>query len=196
MDFVAIASGPSLTPEDCELVRQWRTAGGDRRIIVANLAWKAAPFADYLYAADLMFWEDGFDPATGVKYREDVFQNFKGALYTTSALAAGRYGIKREVGLGLTNSGIQCVALAARMGAMRIVMLGYDYGLGPNGEVHFHADHPAPLDNGNKGRFETKEVARLATELASKGVQVVNCSRRSALTCFPVIPLEAALAPA
>src|SRR3546814_7286157 len=52
MTVACIASGPSLTAEDCESIR---TAG--LPAIVTNNTWQLAPWADVLYAGDYQWWK-------------------------------------------------------------------------------------------------------------------------------------------
>lgn len=53
---VCVASGPSLTVEQCELAREARRRGRCR-IIVCNDNWRRIPDADLLYAGDGGWWE-------------------------------------------------------------------------------------------------------------------------------------------
>ena len=83
------------------------------------------------------------------------------------------------------NSGYQAANLAALLnGGARLILLGYDMMLGPNGERHHHPDHP--------GRNpDAKQLARWAGLFATiEGYDIVNCSRRSAIDCFPRADLE------
>ena len=48
---VCIASGPSLTAEDCELVRE-----SGCPVIVTNTTFRLCPWADMLYAFDRPWW--------------------------------------------------------------------------------------------------------------------------------------------
>ena len=53
-----IASGPSLTAEDVELVRRWRLANTpeERRVIAVNTTFRMAPWADTLFASNDPWW--------------------------------------------------------------------------------------------------------------------------------------------
>ena len=55
MRFVCIASGPSLTPEDVQAVKEWRDAGKGK-VIVVNTTFRAAPWADAMFAMDAKWW--------------------------------------------------------------------------------------------------------------------------------------------
>ena len=49
MTVAIIASGPSLTIEQCSLVSQWRQAAPNRRFVAVNTSYRRAPFADILF---------------------------------------------------------------------------------------------------------------------------------------------------
>lgn len=85
------------------------------------------------------------------------------------------------------NSGYQALNLAVLLGASRIILLGYDM----RGS-HWHGDHPKRLANPKESDFAAWR-ARFATtlpDLARAGVEVLNCSRDTALECFARARLE------
>ena len=189
---VCIASGPSLTPEDVEYCR-----GKVDGAIVVNTSFRMAPWADALVASDLRWW--------GWHYRE-VMKTFPGLKYATSKGLANYKGVqilRNTGGKGLEtdptgirhgmNSGYRAVNLAYHFGATRILLLGYDMsrGEGPERKEHWHGDHPvksrSPYD-----QFR-RYFATIVEPLQQAGVELVNCSRRTALECVPVMPLEEAL---
>ena len=191
--FVVIASGPSLTAEDCEHVRQWRERGGGR-VIVVNTTYRLAPWADAIYACDAKWWEQNID---------DVRRLTRAALWTQSKPAANRYGLqlvrsRRADGLGRDavhyggNSGYQAINLAYLWGASRIVLLGYDM-QHTGGKGHWHPDHPWKPGVKPPVRNWVPRFARLAQDLVAEGVSVVNATRQTALACFEKRPIDAAL---
>jgi hypothetical protein len=97
-----------------------------------------------------------------------------------------------EINCGL-NSGHQAVALAYFFGCTRILLLGYDMQRS-NGRVHWHADHPRSK-MGNGGRFHQwqKDMATVGKDLKAAGVEVINCSRKTALDCYPRATIQEAL---
>lgn len=183
--IVCIGGGPSLTGEDVNACK------GRVPVVVINNGYQLAPWADVLYAADRKWidWHNGVPGFTGPKYsitsadpttRPDwtVLEN-TGVLGLEPAPTGLRTGY---------NGGYQAINLAMHIGASRILLLGYDLGIGVDGRTHWHGDHPdrqpapfyAMLD-----AFPT-----LVEPLRAAGVTVVNCSRRTALACFPCAALE------
>jgi len=66
------------------------------------------------------------------------------------------------------------------MGATRILLLGYDFG----GNTHWFGDHPQPLNSGHDYAGWLKSIEILARDLDAAGVEVINCSRSTAIKCF------------
>lgn len=187
--ILCAASGPSLTREDLEACRGLVDA-----TVVVNDVYQVAPWADVLYAADERWWHwhRGAPLFTGRKYSLSQFaRRYKGVEVLQNT---GRERLElKPTGLRSgRNSGYQAIGLAVHLGAKRILLLGYDLSLGPQGEKHYFGDHPAPASS----PFEKWRpiYATLVEPLAAAGVEVVNCTRRTRLECFPRSPLETELA--
>lgn len=88
------------------------------------------------------------------------------------------------------NSGAGAIALAAHLGASRAVLLGYDCQR-TGGKSHWHGDHPKGLTNAGSLPKWQAQFGKLAASL--RGMNVVNCTRQTALVVFPREPLESAL---
>ncbi len=188
--IVCIASGSSLVPEDVEYCRD------KARVLAVNDNFKWAPWADWLYACDGRWWA-----------RTDT-SKFRGERWTMHAAAAEKYGLKLvegRPGFGLSldasavswggdypvggNSGAQAINLAFHFGAKRVVLLGYDMA-----GKHWFGDHDG-LANPTERNFAHWRLAfrRLAYDLGTQGVQLVNCTRSTTLDCAPIIPLREVL---
>lgn len=177
-----IASGPSLTKEDCDEVqrRGWKT-------IAINDTYKMAPFAEVMYACDGSWWN---------VYAEEVKKNFKGEMWTQDKNAAQKYNlfyVKSENKQGLSlqnviyqgaNSGYQCTNLAYLWGANRIILLGLDCSPDAKGKTHWFGNHPKTLSNAHPFERWKSAFNKMSTDLTTQGVEVINASRRTALTCF------------
>jgi hypothetical protein len=82
-----------------------------------------------------------------------------------------------------SNSGYQAINLAYLMGAKRILLLGYD--MGHSDKRHFFGEHPKAIRASTDYRQFIPGFSALARDLDKEGVSVINCSRQTALTCFP-----------
>jgi len=189
---VVIASGPSLRQSDVDAVR------GKAAVIAVNDNYRLAPWADVLYAADPDWWLKEPD--------------FAGERWSTQPKSAGqdawpegdakRLGVNlidsiRAVGLSFEpglihqggNSGYQAINLAVLMGARRVILLGFDLQIS-GGKIHHHADHAGK----NPDSVALKEWAKaFETIECPPWLEIINCSRESALTCFPRMTIEECL---
>lgn len=189
---VCIATGPSLVAEDVDAVR-------DRaRVIAINNAYTLAPWADALYGTDARWWHWhlGVPSFTGPKWslehsawtphraRYPEVQRLRntgssGLEHDPRALRNGR------------NSGYAAINLAVHYGATRILLLGYDMGTS-KGRSHFFGDHPNKQPSpyaAFRNQFQT-----IVKPLKKIGVEVINCSRRTALVAFPTGDLRETIA--
>lgn len=172
-----------MKAEDAERARAWRNAHGtDREVIAVNTTFRMAPWADALYAMDKAWWN---------LHREEILANFKGKKFSSAAQdnkldvqVLGRPDFEH-----FSNSGAGAVNLAMSRGATKIFLLGYDC-QHVNGQTHWHGNHPKPLTNlGSLERWR-KFFDRLARHAQLRGVTVSNCSRITALTCFPRVSID------
>jgi hypothetical protein len=191
---VCLGGGPSLTRDDVEYVRDKADA-----VIAINNAYQLAPWASVRYGADLAWWAAHPAARTGPALRY--------ALPTLSASVPG-VTLLRNTGIdgletdpsGLRtggyggNSGYQAINLAVHLGAARILLLGYDMQMGPQDAAHWHPPHRG--NNPTRSLFERWRpyFSTLVAPLTALGIAVINCTRRTALTCFPCVSLADALA--
>ena len=206
--IVVCASGPSIDQAQADTIAAARAAGACR-VIVVNETWRLVPSADVLYAADAAWW---------TLRLADVRAGFRGELWTQDEGQARINGGPREQwidaaprlginvvhsvsGAGLHadgsavrrggNSGHQAIALSVLFGARRIVLAGFDMKFGKDGKKHWHGSHEG-LANGNPAGW-IAHFEKLADDLAAAGIECVNASAATALTCFPRAKLSEAL---
>ncbi len=166
---VCIASGPSLTQADCDLVNN-----SGHPVIVTNTTFKLCPWADVLFGYDAKWWN---------YYHAEVKQVFTGRLISISH-AVRHLGVESLHNVdwfhGSGNSGVCAIALAIGGGASKIVLLGYDCSI--DNKSHWHGDHPKELTNClsiKRWPSQFSGVARYA-----KNIPIINASRETTLTCF------------
>jgi hypothetical protein len=191
---VILGSGPSLTDEQVEYVRECENS----RVITLNNTYARAPWADVHYAGDYLWWKIHRPQMLAMKCR--------GAHWTQDNGAAERFGINRvkganREGLGLDivhtggNSGYQAINLAYLWGARKIVLLGFDMKAADDGRRHWHPEHKAPLPEKQLFTEWIHRFKKLAADLAARGVVVINCTPDSALPWFPHVPLKDTICP-
>lgn len=186
---VCIATGPSLTEDDCRRVSEYSC-------VTVNDAYRLAPWADVHYAAGADWWRIHNE---AVSQSKGLRLSVKTPHTPPDSHPEGvecwdvvrKPGLSRSMGIlhhGL-NSGYQAINVAYLLGARKIILLGYDMKGGPG--AHFFGPHPEPLRGcTNYSKF----IAGFRTiNPPEYGVEIINCSRDTALDAFPVMSLEEAL---
>jgi len=197
MRIAVCASGPSLTKEDCDKVRKHCDV-----VIAVNDTWRMVN-ADHLYGADRNWWQ---------MHHADIVKDFAGKCWsceTSQSTNWGKHSIEGitllrcetdpSVHSGLStdpetvhtggNSGYQAINLALHLGATTIILLGFDM-CWNGGKSHWFGDHPKGLNNATPNKY----IAAFRTiKPEAYGIEILNCSRHTALDAFPVVSLEDAL---
>jgi hypothetical protein len=189
---IIVASGPSLTQEDCDSIASltgWKC-------IAINDSFQRLPSADVLYACDGAWWR---------VHHEKVEKEFVGERWTQDQKTADQFGLRRigsenKPGLGTKgvihqggNGGYQSINLAYLWGAKRILTIGLDCKAGINGEAHWFGQHGKNLSKTQNFKNWNARFQQLAADLVKEKVEVINLSRDTALTCFPRMSLEEAI---
>jgi hypothetical protein len=180
-----LATGPSLTQADVDVVRP----KVDVVIAVSN-AYRLAPWADVIVSSESKWWT--WHPAArqlpALKYGcvSSPGHRVRYPAEVQAIVSSGRRGFDPDPSRIRDghNSGYQAIHLAVHLGATTVILLGFDMQGG-----HFFGHHPdrtGPLFPSCLAAFPT-----LVAPLEARGVRVINCTRRTALTCFPQHPLEA-----
>ena len=217
--MVIVGGGNSLDPQDIEFLR----ASGAAVICINNayqicpwadvlyardFDWWATVDPSYYRVVNGALAEYSNRPQWTHAVRSQ--HEFGGERWTGSIQAADRFnlrvvqtrmssgicpipGVIHEGANGGASSGYQAVNLAVHMHATRILLYAFD--MGATGAGHWHGRHPEHLANipaGGYGPFATA-FNSMAQPLAEMGVEVINCSRASNITCFPFSTLQAEL---
>jgi hypothetical protein len=195
-----LASGPSMSAAVAETVR-----GRCRVIAVGNQGIDTtidgvfrpalAPWADMLYAADYKWW---------VEYGLEACK-FEGLKVTARRLLKQSDVHSLEVSekrvpfddrpthvVSGANGGYQAVHIAVQRGASRILLCGFDMRT-VNDKKHWFGDHPRKLNTKQNYRGWIVNFELLAPELKKRGVEVINCTPKSALHMFARGKLEEVL---
>lgn len=192
---VVVATGPSLTVEQCEMLKAPRAAGLIK-VIGCNCAYQRAEL-DALIGVDGNFWKT---------YIRDIRQRCPDLeLITQDASAHKTYNLTTRIrgsardGLGMaelhtgSNSGHTGVNAAFLFGARRIILIGFCMKLGPAGERHFHGDHPKTCIQSQLFEAWIRRFESTARDLKRLGIDVINATPGSALPWFRRATLEEAL---
>lgn len=159
--------------------------------IAVNTTYELARDAEVIYASDAPWWQSnpGALECAGLKASVELRQGIAPVLPAGVQVLrnTGTVGFDATPGCLRTqnNSGGAAIHVAAQAGAARILLLGFDM---RGGRWH------------GKGRTKPETYGRwvammgaLAAALRARRVEVLNCTRGSALRCFPIASLDAAL---
>ena len=193
-----LASGESLSAEQCAAVKAWRDRDPIlRKAIAINTSFRRAPWADVIYACDSQWW-NAVDKGHVLTHIEEARAECLGELWTQDDEAARKHGVKlirSDRGKGLSrvpgrinqgmSSGYQAIGLAWQAGAVAALLLGYD-----NRGGHWHGAHPKGLEKTNPYATWAKNLGELAADCKGAGFAVTNCTPGSALKMFHVEPWQ------
>ncbi len=180
------------------------------RYITINESWRLMPGADALYFCDAQWWTTQIahnrrTPDWTTSFHDLIYKGFwitvapgfEDHPQVRSLKLTGERGLESDP-MGLrhgSNAGYQAINLAANYGVKRILLLGYDMRV-VNGRTHWHNEQRESAE-GFKMVLEKSMLphfSSLVEPLAERGIDIVNVTPGSALTCFRMSTLEKELA--
>lgn len=179
MTCFILATGPSLTQADVDAIR------GKGIVIAVNNAVFMAPWADILFASDVSWWRQ-YNPAWFKGERLSIVEGTE-RWGCTVLPKRSLPGFGRDVIHCGYNSGFHAINLAIIRRYSPICLLGFDM-QHTGGRTHCHGDHPDGM--GNAGPVELWRNTLEAAAIDTHGVEVINCTRETALRGFPRMTLE------
>jgi hypothetical protein len=165
--FAVLATGPSMSEAVARGVML------RCNVVAVSDAFRLAPWADALASQDVAWWRHNPDAM------EFAGRKFCGAMEVP--------GVERMPGISSgSNSGLLALHVAVKLGATRILLLGFDMR-----GTHYFGPHPKPLKNTTPDRYTAfQEQFR---RFQPRGVEILNCTPGSALKCYPTGEIEKAL---
>ena len=197
---IVCGTGPSITPEIIKAVDD-----SGHRVFGANRAWEIFN-CDVVHGCNYQFWdhywpqiqEQAFDKWTtrpelegkypGLEYIEERWED---------GLSKDQHWISAHHG-----TGPQLVNIAYLYGCTRLLLVGWD--MRYNGKTgvrsfesrHYLGEYPDcmvhwPIYTGDDGELLAliKEMGTIKP--ADYGIEIINCTKNSALKCFPMGDLDA-----
>jgi len=186
---VCLGGGPSLTVEDVDYCR------GKATVIAVNDAYRLAPWADALIASDAAWWSHykGVPGFAGMKVCvQPGADRWPGVMVLRNTGPSGLETDPTGLRTG-RNTGAAAINLAVHFGAARVLLLGYDMEAKDERHSHWFGPHPRGLRGGSPYPLFRQMFAAMVQPLKAAGVVVINCSRQTALACFPRRPLREVL---
>lgn len=198
---VLIGGGPSLTPEQVEVVRSQHEAGRITCIAVNN-SYLLAPWAEVCYFADSRWWGNHRDEPEFVAFagqRCSIQDSMTKITDDAVHILRNKHFPSHGEGLSLDpaalvtgmNGGFQALNLAVLAGSQTVILLGFD-GQSAGGKTHWHAGHERPPHEKAYEEYRNS-FAAAAAAIRDAGVRVINASPGSAIDAFEKMDLGRAL---
>ncbi|WP_156506627.1 hypothetical protein [Pantoea sp. OXWO6B1] len=168
------ASGPSLCCDDIYRLRDHKIP-----VITVNSSWMIYPECQYIFAGDDAWWANNYN-----------LINSQAQRWTCSKNAAQKYGIsyfERTIE-GTFNSGMMAIFLAISLGAVDIILLGFDCSIEKG--LHWHGKHSGLNNPTGHSIHRWKKEFEILTSEKYREINIANCTPETRLTCFPRTTLE------
>jgi hypothetical protein len=195
-----VAPGPSVKGLKLDRLR-----GKVRCIAIKECAVDLCPWADVAYGCDAAWWmhRRGLPEFKGLKvaWESSVFTSFPDVhLISIQETARSRPGDRQYIDQILVdvpgvvgsgrNSGFQALNLAVQFGVTQIILIGFDL----HGSHYYGRNNWFKAGNPDEYQFDRcrRAFSANAPILKSLGVDVVNASPTSTITCFRQISIERA----
>jgi hypothetical protein len=182
-----IGGGPSLKDFD------WNLLAG-KKVIAINRAFEVLPNADVLYWTDARFYrwfKNKIDDFTGLKVTCRPVQGSPGDIIVLKQNTAVKIDMRPDFISSGNNSGFGAINLAAKLGAKRIYLLGYDM-VSREKDTHWHSGYEVSHNHA----IYSKMIAQMSSipgELRALDIDIFNANPKSNMTVFRRVTLEAAL---
>ena len=159
---------------------------------------RLCPWADVVYGCDGPWWvaKNGLPDFKGIKLAHDT--NVCATYGDVHKIEVEDHDLMLFDDPGVVgsggNSGFQAVNLAAQFGARRILLIGFD--MHEAAGVHWYGRNTWRKANNPSTRNFVRwrnAFADQAGVLLARGIEIINTSLESALTCFPQMTLEEAI---
>ncbi|TIN41388.1 MAG: hypothetical protein E5Y10_22875 [Mesorhizobium sp.] len=187
-----LAAGPSTNALDLSRLR-------GRRVIAVKSAWKVFAAADVLFFADGRWWREkalrpgvddfaGLIVTTAMEIGDPRVKKMKKVAPTALAEKSDTVALARSSTTGAIN-------LAIHFGAKKIVLLGVDAKLAPDGTRHNHGlKWPWPKGaTAEAFADQAREFATIAPSAVKLGVEIVNANPDSAIKTWLRLKFEECL---
>lgn len=183
---VVLGSGASLSAKQLRHVAIARLENRCR-VIAVNDAIYPAWWSDWLHSCDSKWWFwhiQRVQHFTGIKTTldETLPEGFGVGLLKNT----GEDGFDPDTGCvrSGSNGGYQAIHIAMHAGASRVLLLGFDMRVG-----HYFGDHPDRIKCDHRAVM-IPHFPTLLEPAKARGVEIVNCTPGSALTCFRMGDIE------
>lgn len=188
--IVLCATGPSLTPEVVETIREFK----DKVIVFGiNDSYRIIDFLDEFYACDTRWWNTWGEDFKKLHPNVSAWTQCQPSAQKFKLQhIPGRHSKAFSESQGIIhfgkNSGYQALNIAYLMGGEKFILTGYNMKV--TDKAHFFGDHPQGMNKNSPYPEFVRNFASIQPEIARK---VINCTPDTALTCFDQADLRETL---
>jgi len=191
---VCIASGPSTTDEQIDLLKYYRS---DLFVCCVNDAYLLFPSCDIIFAADRKWWRKRYhkvcESVTTRRFytleRHNPYKNKITEIKHSNTLDQ----CTDDVVYHGSNSGQMAIHLLQKMKFQKIILIGFDFKKSTEGKVHFFGDHTDGLINATN-MIQWREKFDPFVKFIEDKVDLVNCSNDTTINSIRRSTLEIELA--
>lgn len=212
---VLIATGPSLNDDQFRQVQEAKQAGRVS-VITINNAYEQAPYTDAHIACNEEWWRYYWPRSSLLREiqcpKYTWFKNIADDYGIEYVKAIVKDGLSEDPRILHINhgSGPMGINLALHLGVKKLLLIGHDMKFAPDYDGrrqkvgsqkrHYFGEYPKELQHWPSvkiglskpgvidGLIEAYE--KMVPQLPALGMEVINCTPNSALTCFPMSTLE------
>ena len=166
------------------------------RCIAINRALEQVP-AKVLWWSDERFWRRNGDAiarhpaelkATGLRKADSRFHSYPHPIQTYRFTGMLGWDDREDCLRHGNNGGYAAMHLAPKLGAMTLVLFGFDMGYDAGGATHYHDGHGyATRPEANLTRQMLPHFVHLVAPLKTRGIAVFNANPDSRIDCWPRI---------
>ena len=180
---VILASGPSLSAIQIGACN-FRAQQKHCVVFTVNSTWQRFPHADVHFSNDCDWYALNLDAmrkdCRGEFWCSYPDHGLSGVYHipfdkTAPGLSSSHRGAIAWAG----NSGAACISLAVLSGCTRILLAGFDQ-MGD----HWHDPHPEAVRKPPNWPMWAERLSQMAKDAARQGIEIINCSEQTSLTCF------------
>lgn len=172
-----------------------------RRCIAVNNSYRVAPWAETVFFGDVKWWDWHSEELLGtgmpistccenVKLKQHMGKGKYSRIKFYSRDHSKRAGITTKPGDYVSwnnSSGAAAISLAYKLGAKKIVLLGFDMRM-VDGQKNWHDDHVEKKHNPFNRHLKT--FPAIAKDARALGLNIYNATPNSAIKQFPIVDLE------
>ena len=197
---VIIGTGPSLTTEQLEKVKHLKRFGANR----------AFEFdLDVIAACNWEFWHHYWDQIKDYRCHKWATLDYERVKHLDVNYIESRFmdglSVDKNYIAHHHGTGPQLINLALHYGCKVMLLIGWDMRYpgkidryNYTGNRHYFGEYPAelqhwPIYTAADGRLDGLMKELVTIKPADYGIEIINCTPNSAMTCFPAMSLDEAL---